>query len=256
MSMLIVALSVILTLNISNLAMFLSMAWLKRGQSSVPFPILVFQIDSKASVYGEWCERGDAALRRGGEVVDDGGEGGGATTVWAWGQENEEREEVQGIVRQRSAEEREDDRAHQGQGRSSKVHSLASPFQAHLNDSSILFSLFLMLNPLFQLFLSSPTCILGFWTHWPGDPYIYYHYHFLLNSYFFVSLHFVAADCNCVMLCLVLSKQDTCFIDADISKKCGEAFALDLSSNRGRKHSFGAVVLKVQFCTKPFEFSI
>ena len=94
-------------------------------------------------MYGD---RDDAAVRRSCdcEVVHGGGEAGPyagvvafyrrgvAGVVRARGQEDEEREEVQGIVRQRSAEEGEDDRAHQGQGRSPQVHSLASPFQAHL----------------------------------------------------------------------------------------------------------------------------
>ncbi|KAK9287113.1 hypothetical protein L1049_015524 [Liquidambar formosana] len=41
---------------------------------------------------------------------------GGADPMRTRGQENEEREEIQRIVRQREAEEGEEDRAHQGQG--------------------------------------------------------------------------------------------------------------------------------------------
>ena len=65
-------------------------------------------------------------------VAVSGGGDRGADRVWARGQEDEEREEIQGIVRQREAEEGEEDRADQGQGRGPQVHPLAPPFQAHL----------------------------------------------------------------------------------------------------------------------------
>jgi hypothetical protein len=61
---------------------------------------------------------------------------GGADPVRAWGQEDEEGEEIQRVVREREAEEGEDDRANQGQGRGPQVHSLAASFQAHLTRSS------------------------------------------------------------------------------------------------------------------------
>lgn len=61
---------------------------------------------------------------------------GGADPVRAWGQEDEEGEEIQRVVREREAEEGEDDRANQGQGRGPQVHSLAPSFQAHLTRSS------------------------------------------------------------------------------------------------------------------------
>ena len=94
----------------------------------------------------------DSVARRSGEESDDGGSDGGdwmavfvagvfvavsgggrsADLVRTRGQEDEEREEIQGIVRQREAEEGEEDRADQGQGRGPQVHPLAPPFQAHL----------------------------------------------------------------------------------------------------------------------------
>jgi len=51
------------------------------------------------------------------------------------GQEDKEREAVQGVVRQRSAEEGEEDRADQGPDRGPQVHPLAPPLQAHLISS-------------------------------------------------------------------------------------------------------------------------
>lgn len=47
-------------------------------------------------------------------------------------QEDEEREALQGLVREREAEAGEEDREDQGQGRGPQVHSLASPLQTHL----------------------------------------------------------------------------------------------------------------------------
>lgn len=61
---------------------------------------------------------------------------GGADPVRAWGQEDEEGEEIQRVVRELEAEEGEDDRANQGQGRGPQVHSLAPSFQAHLTHST------------------------------------------------------------------------------------------------------------------------
>lgn len=52
--------------------------------------------------------------------------------VRARGQEDEEGEAVQGVVREREAEEGEEDREDQGSGRGPQVHPLAPPLQAHL----------------------------------------------------------------------------------------------------------------------------
>ena len=64
---------------------------------------------------------------------------GGSDPVRARGQEDEEGEAIQRVVREREAEKGEDDWAHQGQGWGSQVHSLASTFQAHLNLFHLLF---------------------------------------------------------------------------------------------------------------------
>lgn len=58
-------------------------------------------------------------------IIDDG-------AVRARGQEDEEREEIQRVIRQREAQEGEEDRANQGQGGSPQVHPLAAPFQVDL----------------------------------------------------------------------------------------------------------------------------
>ena len=79
-------------------------------------------------------------VRRSGEEDDDNDDGeinsgvfiissnGGADSVRKRGQEDEEGEEVQGVVREREAQEGEEDWAHQGQGWGPQIHSLASPF--------------------------------------------------------------------------------------------------------------------------------
>ena len=90
----------------------------------------------------------DAVVRRSGEASSDEPSTfsdiiiiiiirrGGADPVRARGQEDEEGEEIQRVVRELEAEEGEDDRANQGQGRGPQVHSLAPSFQAHLTHSS------------------------------------------------------------------------------------------------------------------------
>ncbi|KAK9167561.1 hypothetical protein Scep_002752 [Stephania cephalantha] len=85
----------------------------------------------------EWrSSHGDAVVRSDGAEGGGGGAvvvyGGGGGVVRERGQEDEEREDIQGIVREREAEEEGEDRENQGQSRGSKVHSMASPLQAHL----------------------------------------------------------------------------------------------------------------------------
>ena len=60
------------------------------------------------------------------------GAGAGTGAVRERGQEDEERKEVQRIVRKLEAEEGKDDRTPQRQARGPQVHSLASSFQDHL----------------------------------------------------------------------------------------------------------------------------
>lgn len=77
--------------------------------------------------------------------------GGGTDPLRPWGQEDEEGEEIQGVVREFEAQEGEEDRANQRQGRGPQVHSLASPFQAHLTHS-----------PSFWLSLPLSVVVVGF----------------------------------------------------------------------------------------------
>lgn len=64
----------------------------------------------------------DAVVRSSSEEGDDDGAicrgviVGGADRVWTRGQEDEERQAIQGILRQCQAQEGKEDRAHQGQG--------------------------------------------------------------------------------------------------------------------------------------------
>jgi hypothetical protein len=53
--------------------------------------------------------------------------------VRARGQEDQAWKAVHGLLRQRAAEEGEEDRAHQGPRRGASLHPLAPPLQAHLS---------------------------------------------------------------------------------------------------------------------------
>lgn len=81
---------------------------------------------------------GEKAIRGGGAAAD-GVSGVGAGGVRERGQEDEAGEAVQGVVRQRPAEEGEESGADQGQGGGAQVHPLAPPFQANLIKVAVFF---------------------------------------------------------------------------------------------------------------------
>lgn len=106
--------------------------------SLVPSPISAIQRRRRrrARWHGDAAGGGGgvrATPRAGAKSGDLGGGGGG--DLRARGQEDQAREAVQGLLRQRAAEAGEEDRAHQGPRRGAPLHPVAAPLQAHLSQS-------------------------------------------------------------------------------------------------------------------------